>query len=130
MGKEVKVPSCSLADLQNAGPILITATINGQVRELGYAEPRVFSTGSYGYNLNGKSNLPLGNGIAKLQLSMNLTVVNSKDAGAEFKVNSTKANDTGHFSAAVDERREAIDEIGRLVNERDADRAIHGGERD
>ena len=89
--KEVKVPSCSLADLQNAGPILITATIGGQVVQLGYAEPRVFSTGSYGYNLNGKSNLPIGKGVAKLQLSLNLAVVNSKDAGAEYKVSATPA---------------------------------------
>ncbi len=92
MGKEtVKVPSCSLAQLQAAGPILISATIGGQVVQLGYAEPRVFSTGSYGYNLNGKTNLPLKDGIGKIQMSVNLTVVNSKDAGPEYKESSSEA---------------------------------------
>jgi hypothetical protein len=80
-----KLPSCSLGQLQASGPILISATIGGQVIQLGYAEPRVFNTGSYGYNLNGKTNLPLKDGLAKLQMSMNLTVVNSKEAGPEFK---------------------------------------------
>jgi len=44
------------------------------------AKPRKFSTGSVGYNVNGKVNVLLSDGtIAKLQVSGNLTVVGSKD---------------------------------------------------
>lgn len=82
---EPKIPSVSLSELQAGGPILLVARVGGQEVQLGYAEPRNFSTGSYGYNLSGKVNLPTGNKLAKLQMSINITVVNSKEAPAEFK---------------------------------------------
>jgi hypothetical protein len=44
------------------------------------ANVKVFSTGSVGYNANGKITLPLANGeVVKYQLSLNLTAVGSKE---------------------------------------------------
>jgi hypothetical protein len=55
----------------------LPVVINGTTLE---ALPRINSTGSVGYNVNGKVLVKLPNGqLVKLQVSGNLTVVGSKD---------------------------------------------------
>lgn len=46
------------------------------------AEVKEFSTGSFGWCLGGKTVLKVGNTPVSVQISMNLTVVGSKDARA------------------------------------------------
>lgn len=58
----------------------VTVVINGQ--EL-LAEVKEFSTGSFGWYLNGKTTLRIGNKAVPVQIGMNLTVVGSKEAQAE-----------------------------------------------
>jgi hypothetical protein len=59
----------------SAKPLTITidgSPLSGNVRE--------FSTGSVGWNANGKVNVKLADGsVVKCQLSLNLTVVGSKE---------------------------------------------------
>ena len=44
---------------------------------VGYLEPKLFSTGSYGLSYCGKLQLPCGDAVAKLQVNFNATVINS-----------------------------------------------------
>jgi hypothetical protein len=61
---------------QSAEPM--TVVINGQ--EL-LAEVKEFSTGSFGWYLNGKITIKMGAKAVPVQIGMNLTVVGSKEAG-------------------------------------------------
>jgi hypothetical protein len=47
------------------------------------AEPREFSTGSFGWYVNGKSSLVVDGKPVSVQVGMNLIVVGSKEAKAE-----------------------------------------------
>ncbi|MBI5368916.1 MAG: hypothetical protein HZA54_17910 [Planctomycetes bacterium] len=47
------------------------------------AEVKEFSTGSFGWYLNGKAVLPVGDQQVTVQIGMNLTVVGSKEAPRE-----------------------------------------------
>lgn len=48
------------------------------------ANPKAFSTGSVGYNVNGKVPVQLPDGtVVRLQVSGNLTVIGSKDWASE-----------------------------------------------
>jgi hypothetical protein len=47
------------------------------------AEPREFSTGSFGWYVNGKSSLTVDGKPVAVQVGMNLIVVGSKEAKAE-----------------------------------------------
>ncbi|MFO0578021.1 MAG: hypothetical protein U1A78_28760 [Polyangia bacterium] len=60
---------------ETAEPLKVV--INGQ--EL-IAEPKEFSTGSFGWFLNGKVLVPVGGKNVSVQVGMNLTVVGSKEA--------------------------------------------------
>jgi hypothetical protein len=51
--------------------------INGQEMT---AEVKEFSTGSFGWNINGKTNVTVDGKTLSVQIGMNLTVVGSKDA--------------------------------------------------
>lgn len=44
-----------------------------------YLEPKCFSTGSVGYGLSGKIQLPRGEFVDRIQVSANLTVIGSKE---------------------------------------------------
>lgn len=44
------------------------------------ARPREFSSGSFGYNVNGKVFIEINGKMVKAQVSGNITIVNSKDA--------------------------------------------------
>lgn len=43
------------------------------------AEVKEFSTGSYGWNINGKATIKVGDVAVPVQVGLNLTVVNSKN---------------------------------------------------
>jgi hypothetical protein len=43
------------------------------------AEPREFSTGSFGWNVNGKATITVDGKPVSVQVGMNLTVIGSKD---------------------------------------------------
>jgi hypothetical protein len=58
----------------NAKPIEVV--IDGQKM---IAEPREFSTGSLGWNINGKITLMVGEVRVSVQVGMNLTLVGSKE---------------------------------------------------
>ncbi len=61
--------------VKTAKPLVVT--VNGVPIE---AKPRKNSTGSVGYNINGKVPITLPDGtVGKLQVSGNLTVVGSKE---------------------------------------------------
>lgn len=47
------------------------------------AEVKEFSTGSFGWYLNGKTTIDVGGTPVTVQIGMNLTVVGSKEAAAE-----------------------------------------------
>jgi hypothetical protein len=47
------------------------------------AEPREFSTGSLGWNINGKMTIEIAGKMVSVQVGMNLTVVGSKDLPKE-----------------------------------------------
>ena len=47
------------------------------------AEVKEFSTGSFGWYLNGKTTIDVGGTPLHVQIGMNLTVVGSKEAPAE-----------------------------------------------
>jgi hypothetical protein len=47
------------------------------------AEPREFSTGSLGWNLNGKMSMEIAGKMVSVQIGMNLTIVGSKDLPKE-----------------------------------------------
>jgi hypothetical protein len=64
--------------LQNASPI--SFEISGAPVT---AEPREFSTGSFGWYFTGKVNIVVNNKKLPVQVGCNLTVVGSKDAPKE-----------------------------------------------
>jgi hypothetical protein len=47
------------------------------------ADPREFSTGSLGWNINGKMTIDIGGKMVSVQVGMNLTIVGSKDLPKE-----------------------------------------------
>lgn len=61
--------------LEKAEPLKIA--INGQEM---LAEVKAFSTGSFGWYLNGKVVISVGDKPVSVQIGMNLTVVGSKEA--------------------------------------------------
>jgi hypothetical protein len=61
--------------LEKAEPVKVT--INGQ--EL-LAEVKQFSTGSFGWYMNGKTVVQIDGRPVSVQIGMNLTIVGSKDA--------------------------------------------------
>lgn len=61
--------------LEKAEPLKIT--INGQDM---LAEVKSFSTGSFGWYLNGKTVISVDGKAVSVQIGMNLTVVGSKEA--------------------------------------------------
>lgn len=54
----------------------LTITIDGRSYT---ADPREFSTGSLGWNVNGKMTLDVGGKLVTVQIGLNLTVVGSKE---------------------------------------------------
>lgn len=60
--------------LETAKPVEVL--IGGQKM---FLEPKCFSTGSVGYGLNGKFQMPHGDSVDRVQASANFTVVGSKD---------------------------------------------------
>jgi len=58
----------------------LTITINGQTIT---AEPREFSTGSFGWYVNTKSNTAIDGKNVTIQVGMNLIVVGSKEAAKD-----------------------------------------------
>jgi hypothetical protein len=80
----VKAASCGLKDVLAVGALPMYTKINGKEVLLGMLTGKQFSTGSYGFGLNGKANIPLNDGaVASVQMSCNLTVIGSKNASAE-----------------------------------------------
>ena len=70
--------SCPLSRarfLDNAEPLKIS--INGQDM---LAEVKAFSTGSFGWYLNGKTTVMVDGKALSIQIGMNMTVVGSKEA--------------------------------------------------
>jgi hypothetical protein len=61
--------------LDKAEPVKVT--INGQEMT---ADKREFSTGSFGWYINGKTTVQVDGKPLSVQIGMNLTVVGSKDA--------------------------------------------------
>ena len=61
--------------MEKAEPLKIT--INGQEM---LAEVKAFSTGSFGWYLNGKTTVSVDGKAISVQIGMNLTVVGSKEA--------------------------------------------------
>jgi len=73
--------SCPLSLAQfvsKAEPLKIT--INGQEM---LAEVKAFSTGSFGWYLNGKTVIMVDGKAVSVQIGMNLTVVGSKEAARD-----------------------------------------------
>ena len=64
--------------LEKAEPLKIT--INGQDM---LAEVKQFSTGSFGWYMNGKTVVSIDGKAISVQIGMNMTVVGSKDAARE-----------------------------------------------
>lgn len=61
----------------------VKVTINGQDF---WMEPREFNSGSFGWQLTGKSSVELAGGkVLHLQVGLNATVIGSKDAPADTK---------------------------------------------
>ena len=73
--------SCPLSQSQfmsKAEPLKIG--INGQEM---LAEVKAFSTGSFGWYLNGKTTIMVDGKAVSVQIGMNLTIVGSKEAARE-----------------------------------------------
>ena len=64
--------------LAKAEPLKIA--INGQEM---LAEVKAFSTGSFGWNINGKMTITVDGKPVSVQIGMNMTVVGSKEAARE-----------------------------------------------
>jgi hypothetical protein len=62
---------------QHAKPI--TVVIDGRTH---IAAPKQFSTGSMGWNINGKMTVEINGKHVEVQIGLNLTLVNSKDVPA------------------------------------------------
>jgi hypothetical protein len=60
--------------VENAKPLPVT--INGVAFD---ADVKEFSTGSFGWHLNGKVSVEIGGKKVSVQVGLNLTVVGSKD---------------------------------------------------
>ena len=60
---------------EKAEPIIVT--INGVSMP---AQVKEFSTGSFGWNINGKTSVTIDGKSISVQIGMNLTVVGSKEA--------------------------------------------------
>lgn len=60
---------------EKAEPLKVV--INGQEM---LAEVKAFSTGSFGWYINGKTNVTVDGKLLSVQIGMNLTVVGSKEA--------------------------------------------------
>jgi len=72
---------CALSQAQflaKAEPLKVS--INGQEM---LAEVKAFSTGSFGWYLNGKTMVMVDGKALSIQIGMNLTVVGSKEAARE-----------------------------------------------
>ena len=61
--------------VEKAQPLVVI--INGQEMT---ADVKEFSTGSFGWNINGKTNVMVDGKSISVQIGMNMTVVGSKDA--------------------------------------------------
>jgi hypothetical protein len=61
--------------VEKAEPLKVI--INGQEMT---ADVKEFSTGSFGWNINGKTNVVVDGKSISVQIGMNMTVVGSKDA--------------------------------------------------
>jgi hypothetical protein len=61
--------------LASAQPVEVT--VNGVPLA---AQPKTFSTGSFGYFVNDKLTIRIGDTLVKLQLNITATVIGSKDA--------------------------------------------------
>lgn len=73
--------SCPLTQAQflaQAKPLKIN--VNGQDM---LAEVKAFSTGSFGWYLNGKTAIEVEGKVVSVQIGMNMTVVGSKEAARE-----------------------------------------------
>ncbi|HEX5050786.1 MAG TPA: hypothetical protein VFZ65_03340 [Planctomycetota bacterium] len=73
--------TCPLSQAQflaKAEPLRVS--INGQEM---LAEVKAFSTGSFGWYLNGKTVIAVDGKAVSVQIGMNLTIVGSKDAPRE-----------------------------------------------
>ena len=69
-------PPISLSNfIAKAEPLKVT--INGVEMT---ADPKAFSTGSFGWNINGKTTITVDGKALPVQIGMNLTVVGSKEA--------------------------------------------------
>lgn len=73
--KENKLPTITRKKfLETAKPLSVI--IDGM--PMG-AEVKDFSTGSYGWNINGKTTIKVGDEVVNVQVGLNLTVINSKN---------------------------------------------------
>jgi hypothetical protein len=63
---------------EKAEPLKVV--INGQEM---LAEVKAFSTGSFGWNINGKMTITVDGKPVSVQIGMNMTVVGSKEAARE-----------------------------------------------
>jgi len=73
--------SCPLSQakfLEKAEPLKVS--INGQEM---LAEVKSFSTGSFGWYLNGKTTVMVDGKAVSVQIGMNLTIVGSKEASRD-----------------------------------------------
>ncbi len=73
--KKTACPIKKNAFLENAGSLVVE--VAGQTFQL---DPRSFSTGSVGFNANGKVSVVVDGVVCPLQLNLNLTLIGSKDA--------------------------------------------------
>ncbi|MBM3993589.1 MAG: hypothetical protein FJ303_05475 [Planctomycetes bacterium] len=78
MAAKTTCPITRAEFMKDAKPVEVV--INGQTMT---AEPREFSTGSLGWNINNKMTIKIGDKSVTVQVGMNLTVVGSKDLPKE-----------------------------------------------
>lgn len=80
MAKRVQQPTVTLADCMAQGCYTVVARDSaGREVVIGELAPRTFSTGSWGFGLNGKPSLIVNGKPLTLTMSMNATVPGSKD---------------------------------------------------
>ena len=75
MATKTSCPVTAAQFAEKAEPLKVT--INGQDM---LAEVKQFSTGSFGWYMNGKTVVSIDGKAVSVQIGMNLTVVGSKDA--------------------------------------------------
>ena len=63
---------------ESASPVRVEINCNPMM-----AEVKEFSTGSFGWYLNGKTTIDVGGTPVTVQIGMNLTVIGSKEAGTK-----------------------------------------------